>query len=134
MMGDRSPKAACVWVRCVALHPDPVMHHRVIFSGGSDGILRVWDVRAGACTKRIRAHSGSSISSVCVCILHGRLVGYTASEEGIVKAWDVDSGRLLGTFLGHSGPITCMTAGTTHLFTASWDKTVKVWKHVQSSP
>lgn len=52
---------------------------------------------------------------------------YVSLSSHVVEKIDLLTGDTLVRFRGHKGPITQAVLTETHLFTASWDKTIKKW-------
>lgn len=72
-------------------HPND--RHAVI--GGFDGLLRVWDLEAGALLRTLRGHN-SPISDVKYTVNGERIV--SSASDG-VKVWDAQTGALLTSHL-----------------------------------
>jgi WD40 repeat protein len=46
----------------------------------------------------------------------------------LIYIWDLDqSGKLIGTLTGHDGTVTCLKSKNDILFSASEDKTIRIW-------
>lgn len=53
----------------------------------------------------------------------------SASKDGSIKIWDVILQRVLMTLNGHTQSVTCVKwSGMGLIYTASHDRTVKVWR------
>ena len=66
----------------------------VLFSGGSDGRLRWWDVRLGECVRVQEAHQGT-IQALKVSPDGSKLA--SCGNDGTIKLWDLHSGQHLRT-------------------------------------
>lgn len=64
----------------------------MLVSGGWDGTVCVWDVRAGKCTRHLRAHSGR-VQTLAFSPKAG--VAASAGWYGEICLWDVKTGRLV---------------------------------------
>jgi len=51
----------------------------------------------------------------------------TAGKDGYLKIWDNKKGNLVKSIYAHSKPITCMKIYENVIYTASLDKSVKIW-------
>ena len=71
-------------------HPGTVCHVRVCgdvaVSGGYDGEVRVWDIRAGRCLHVLRGHE-----TVYAVDFDGKRI-VSAGRGGYIKVWDAASG------------------------------------------
>ncbi|GAA4923696.1 TIR domain-containing protein [Streptomyces coeruleoprunus] len=74
----------------------------VIASGGSDGVVRLWDPVSGECRHRIDVHP----DGVWPVVLDeaGTLLA-TGDAEGLVTVWDVATGRPVHRLPGHRAPV-----------------------------
>jgi WD40 repeat protein len=66
----------------------------VLISGGSDGMLRWWEVESGACLRMQEAHQGMIWSlkrSPDGCWLA------SSGDDGAIRIWDQHSGELVQT-------------------------------------
>jgi WD40 repeat protein/transcriptional regulator with XRE-family HTH domain len=66
----------------------------ILFSGGSDGMLRWWKVAGGVCIRVQEAHRGT-VYALKVSPDGGRLA--TCGEDGAIRLWDLHSSELLRT-------------------------------------
>lgn len=107
---------------------------RTAATAGSDGLLRLWDVEAGACVAALSAHSGAGIRALALSADGG--VALTGGEDFGAVAWDVRRLRPQAVFAGHSGWVVSValvpssTAGGAirRALTASHDGTARVWE------
>ncbi|KAG9291620.1 hypothetical protein G9A89_022039 [Geosiphon pyriformis] len=96
------------------------------FSAGSDGKIKVWDLREGAsneCIGTLTQHSGKVYGLV---VNENRL--YSASSDKTIKVWDTVTLENLATFTGHTDGVNNLLAiENDKLVTAGSDNTVKIW-------
>lgn len=99
---------------------------KVAISGGEDGGVRVWDLRAGRC---VRVCDGHGASVTAVCLLPDGRRALSAGLDGTVRSWDVRKSECQQIFEGHDGPVTAMTTSADGrlAFTAADDHTVRAW-------
>ncbi|MGA4959331.1 WD40 domain-containing protein [Streptomyces lavendulocolor] len=74
----------------------------VIASGGSDGVVRLWDPVSGACRHRLDIHP-DGVWPVTLGPDGTRLA--TGDAEGLVTVWDVATGEPLHRLPGHRAPV-----------------------------
>jgi WD40 repeat protein len=86
-------------VRCAALAPAGPG----LATGGSDGVVQLWDRNSLARRRALAAHRGA-VLAVAYSPDGRRLV--TGGEDGSVRVWDVTTGDDLLTFVGRAGPVT----------------------------
>jgi WD40 repeat protein len=97
-----------------------------ILSGGSDTVLRLWDVKTG---KELRRLSGHRLTIYDLAFLPGGRQALSCGEDGTMRLWDLDAGTLLRTFEGHTRSVRAMAVSQDgrRVLTASSDKTVRLW-------
>jgi WD40 repeat protein len=97
-----------------------------VLSAGWDGHLRLWETASGNHVSALCA--GSKPLSACQISADGKqwLAG---SLDGMLTFWDPMSRRPLSTFLAHTRPLSAIQLlPDGRLLTASWDRSVVVWK------
>ncbi len=77
-------------VNAVAWSPTEAL----LVSGGSDGMLRWWDVYSRECVRVRKGHQGA-IQSLKVSPDRRRLA--SCGDDGIINIWDLESAELLRT-------------------------------------
>ena len=97
---------------------------RTLISGGSDKLLKFWDVATGIEKNSRYAHE-HPVTAVAV---HRNHV-LTGSADGRIKAWDIESAFHVFELFAHQGRITELHAirGTDTLVSASSDQEIRVW-------
>jgi WD40 repeat protein len=98
-------------------------HQKRLFSGGSDGLLNVWDFNQASTP--IHSFNPSQGKLYSLMIHHNRL--YTASSDHSIHIWDANSYEKLGTLQGHSGGVNSIKIVNDKLISASTDKSIKVF-------
>ncbi|NJN76264.1 MAG: hypothetical protein HC796_08820, partial [Synechococcaceae cyanobacterium RL_1_2] len=111
-------------VNCLALD----QKQTVLFSGGEDGLVKLWDLPAAIPRLSLDGQIGP-IEHIAVS--HNRLVA--AGKHRKLKVWHWPSAKLIQTWGGwsgvHQGQILDLKIHLHHqqLMTASRDRTIKVW-------
>nr|XP_033775130.1 kinesin-like protein KIF21B isoform X3 [Geotrypetes seraphini] len=107
-------------IECLAIQGD------VLFSGSRDNGIKKWDLEQQELIQQIpNAHKD------WVCALGyvpGRPMLLSACRGGMVKVWNVDNFTPIGEIRGHDSPINAICTNSRHIFTASSDLTVKLWR------
>ena len=101
-------------------------------SSDKSGEIRIWDPKTGKpkLSTPLRGHT-KWVTFLCFEPLHSdptcrRLA--SSSKDNSIKIWNVHSGRLETTISGHVDSVECIKwGGTGLLYTASRDRTIKVW-------
>jgi nephrocystin-3 len=122
-----NPKPACqavleTSVTCVALSID---EHKA-YSGGADGIIRVWDIKSNAC---INAFEGHELSINSITLSSDEKYIISASDDETIRIWDTLTYDCLKILRGHNGGVTSLfiTDNAEFIFSGSWDETIRVW-------
>jgi WD40 repeat protein len=115
---------------------------KLLLSGGFDGRLVVWRLRAGAKPperkKTWRAHDGEILAvapgdatdatdaSVASAASPPFFLFASCGNDGMVKLWN-GAGDPMCAWRAHGEPVTCLSSLGGRLFTGSEDGTVRVW-------
>lgn len=94
-------------------------------SGSWDKTLRLWKVSDGECVTRFDGHQGDVLS---VSISRTVRQFVSASRDRSVKVWNA-LGNCIATFKSHQdwvSSVECSPSKDTIVYSAGWDKTVKV--------
>ncbi|KAI5810176.1 WD40-repeat-containing domain protein [Peziza echinospora] len=119
------------WVLCVSWSPDA----KYIVTGSMDNTVRLWDPKTGkAVGDAMKGHT-KWITGLAWEPLHltkdtQRFV--SSSKDCTIRIWDANIRRIITTLSGHGAAVSCVKWGGTGLiYTASHDKTVKIWDSAQ---
>ncbi|XP_061545073.1 kinesin-like protein KIF21B isoform X4 [Phycodurus eques] len=106
-------------IECLAVQGD------VLFSGSRDNGIKKWDLEQQELTQQIPiAHK----DWVCaLAYVPARLLVLSGCRGGMLKVWNVDNFTPIGEVKGHDSPINAICTNSRQIFTASSDKTVKLW-------
>lgn len=116
------------WVLVVSWSPDD----GTIATGSYDNSVRLWDAKTGkALGSALKGHT-KWITSLSWEPYHlqeqGRPRLASSSKDATVRIWDVVSKRTEMALTGHKGTVSCVKwGGMGNIYTASHDKSVKVW-------
>ncbi|MFG3493586.1 TIR domain-containing protein [Streptomyces sp. NPDC047928] len=98
----------------------------VIATGGSDGVVRLWDPVSGACRHRLDVHPDGVWP---VVLDHTGTRVATGDAEGLVTVWDVATGEPVHRLPGHLAPVytAVFSPDGTRLVTGDAAADVRVW-------
>ncbi|XP_036433234.1 kinesin-like protein KIF21A isoform X1 [Colossoma macropomum] len=97
-----------------------------LYSAARDHCIKRWDLSSKQLQQQVdRAHS-DWVSALAV--MPGSRVLLSACKGGLLKLWHSDTLRPLGELKGHDSAINSISINSTHLFTASEDRTVRIWQ------
>jgi WD40 repeat protein len=107
---------------CVTFSKDS----KTIFTGGLDGLVRLWDAETGQPTGTFKGHNGE-IKALAFNTSGSTLA--SASSDYTVRLWHFDIVLQSRDFTGHAGPVwsASFNPDGRRFVTASGDRTVKVW-------
>jgi ribosome assembly protein 4 len=114
------------WVLCLRWSPDG----QKLASGSMDQTVIVWDPERGTQLCQLRGHKGPITSLDWEPLHHNENCSrfVSGSKDATAKVWDVSMKQCLFTLAGHTNTITNVRWGGENLiYTASEDRTVKVW-------
>ncbi len=115
-------------ILCLDQTPDG----KTLVSGGTDKIVRVWDLKTGKVTARFRGHSGE-IGFLRIAS-HGNWVASAAEGAEVFKVWKTTSGEQLEVLKGHTGKISGLDITPEASFFVSVGSTeseIRVWNAVE---
>ncbi len=94
-----------------------------LFSGSSDGTIKVWDLETNRCLYTLTGHADGVRS---LAVADGKL--FSGSSDCTIKVWgDLETNRCLYTLTGHANWVFCLAVADGKLFSGSSDGTIKVW-------
>ncbi|XP_026859010.2 kinesin-like protein KIF21A isoform X4 [Electrophorus electricus] len=96
-----------------------------LFSGSRDNGIKKWDLTRKDLLQVPNAHR----DWVCALgVVPGSPALLSGCRGGVLKLWHTDTLSTLGELRGHESPINSITTNNSLLFTASDDRTVKIWR------
>ncbi|XP_078023766.1 kinesin-like protein KIF21A isoform X7 [Epinephelus lanceolatus] len=103
-----------------------VVQGDIFFSGSRDNGIKKWDLDRKDLLQQVpNAHR----DWVCALgVVPGSPALLSGCRGGVLKLWHTDTLGTLGELKGHESPITGISTNSSHLFTASDDRTVKIWR------
>jgi WD40 repeat protein len=113
-------------------HPGPVLSvswcgdRQRVMSGGSDGTVRLWDMKTSSGLGVLKGHKGGvwgvSWSSDGEHVLSG-------GDDGTVRIWNTKTGLVTDMLKGHKGRVWCVSWGGDgeHVLSGGDDGTVRIW-------
>ncbi|XP_072530315.1 kinesin-like protein KIF21A isoform X2 [Salminus brasiliensis] len=97
-----------------------------LYSAGRDHCIKKWDLSRKQLQQHVdRAHSDWMST---LAMVPGSRVLMSACRGGLLKLWRSDTLRPLGELRGHDSAVNSISTNSTHLFTASEDRTVRIWQ------
>lgn len=117
------------FVRSLNAHTERVTGLQVLgnklFSSSYDKTICVWQIGAFNCLKTLYVDE-DWVTALCCAVPAGFL--FCGTDVGTLHAWDaVELQPKRRVPEAHESDIACMCASTSHVFTGSWDETVKMW-------
>ncbi|KAM8890851.1 kinesin-like protein KIF21A isoform 2-T2 [Spinachia spinachia] len=103
-----------------------VVQGDILFSGSRDNGIKKWDLDRKDLLQQVpNAHR----DWVCALgVVPGSPALLSGCRGGVLKLWHTDTLGTLGELKGHESPINGIATNSSHLFTASDDRTVKIWR------
>ncbi|KAJ8372603.1 hypothetical protein AAFF_G00281100 [Aldrovandia affinis] len=97
-----------------------------LFSGSRDNGIKKWDLSRKDLLQQVpNAHR----DWVCALgVVPGVPALLSGCRGGVLRLWNTDSLAPLGELRGHESPINGISTNSSNVFTASDDRTVKIWR------
>ncbi|XP_056595316.1 kinesin-like protein KIF21A isoform X3 [Triplophysa dalaica] len=97
-----------------------------LFSGSRDNGIKKWDLARKDLLQQVpNAHR----DWVCALgVVPASPILLSGCRGGVLKLWHTDTLSPFGEIRGHESPINSISTNSSHLFTASDDRTVKIWR------
>lgn len=97
-----------------------------LFSGSRDNGIKKWDLAQKDLLQQVPNAHKDWVCALGVVPGHPALL--SGCRGGILKLWNMDTFVPVGEMKGHDSPINAICVNSTHVFTASDDRTVRIWK------
>ncbi|XP_063073101.1 kinesin-like protein KIF21A isoform X2 [Engraulis encrasicolus] len=98
----------------------------VLYSGSRDHSIKKWDLSRKHLLEQVpTAHADWPCA---LALVPGSSSLVSVCRAGLLKFWSSETLAPLGELRGHDMPINGISTNTDHIFTASEDRTVKIWQ------
>eukprot|EP01135_Chromosphaera_perkinsii_P003636 Nk52_evm15s250 gene=Nk52_evmTU15s250 len=96
-----------------------------IFSGSRDNIIKQWDGETFKLKRSVKNAHSDWVCALTPMPVPGLLA--SASRDGIIKLWEPATCNCIAEFRGHSAAVNAIGVAGSNIYSASGDRTIKVW-------
>ncbi|XP_073804167.1 kinesin-like protein KIF21A isoform X2 [Danio rerio] len=97
-----------------------------LFTAARDSCIKKWDLASKQMQEQVERAHCDPLSSLAV--VPGSSAVVTGCKGGLLKFWHTHTLRALGEVRGHESSVNDVCTNSSQLFTASDDRTVKIWQ------
>lgn len=102
------------------------IHDDSLFTAARDSCIKKWDLTRKQLQEQVEQAHSDLLSSLAV--VPGSSAVMSGCKGGLLKFWHTDTLRALGEIRGHDSSVNDICTNSSQLFTASDDRTVKIWQ------
>uniref|UniRef100_A0A8C1TFH6 Kinesin family member 21A n=1 Tax=Cyprinus carpio TaxID=7962 RepID=A0A8C1TFH6_CYPCA len=102
------------------------IHGDSLFTAARDSCIKKWDLTRKQLLEQVEQAHSDLLSSLAV--VPGSSAVMSGCKSGLLKFWHTDTLRALGEIRGHDSSVNSICTNSSQLFTASDDRTVKIWQ------
>lgn len=116
-------------INCLALDPQ----NSLLFSGGSDKIIKIWDNKSGKLILNLKGHKGK-INSISVNPFTNKIA--SGSSDNTIKIWDYQSGKIIKEIREHFQTVNsvCFIRKGNNLVSTSYDGKIIIYNTSEYTP
>jgi WD40 repeat protein len=98
---------------------------RKLLAGSFENCVNVWNMDTNELIQTLTGHIGGVYA---LCVMPEMRRFYSGSYDSTIKVWNIDTFKQLQTLVRHGSTVESLSTMGGCLFSASADKTVKVWR------
>ncbi|XP_052410499.1 kinesin-like protein KIF21A isoform X1 [Carassius gibelio] len=102
------------------------IHGNSLFTAARDSCIKKWDLTHKQLQEQVEQAHSDLLSSLAVVPDSSAVM--SGCKGGLLKFWHADTLRALGEIRGHDSSVNDICTNGSQLFTASDDRTVKIWQ------
>ena len=119
-------------VQSLAVSPDG----KLLASGGTDGIISLWQAETGELVRRLEGHSEQISEAGGLAFSPSGKLLVSGSYDDTARVWDVGTGQTLQILKGHNGTVqgVAFSPDEKRIATSSTDKRLMLWEVESGQP
>jgi WD40 repeat protein len=105
------------------------MSDTLLLSASRDKVIKQWKIGSDDSVTQEKVISGSHQDWVTALCKHNKSI-YSACRDGTVGRWNADTMMQIASVGVHASSVNSLASSQSLLFTASNDRTIKIWKEL----
>eukprot|EP01117_Protostelium_nocturnum_P003544 TRINITY_DN1464_c0_g1_i2.p1 TRINITY_DN1464_c0_g1~~TRINITY_DN1464_c0_g1_i2.p1 ORF type:complete len:442 (-),score=101.17 TRINITY_DN1464_c0_g1_i2:40-1365(-) len=98
-----------------------------IVSAGSDGTVRMFDIRSGKNVRTIKSTSSRISNGTTNCLQWDENKVICGNKDGAIRIFDMISGERINKLEGHHSSVTCLQYDGCKILSGSLDRSLRLW-------